>query len=96
VYDQGQRWSSPLFAAFIWKAPQADGPRIGLTVPKALGPAVRRNRIKRRFREVLRRRMRLLAPHWWMVLNPRRTAAEAPLGELEREIERLIERCATR
>jgi len=35
----------------------AEGPRLGLAVPKAVGSAVTRNRIKRRLREIFRARL---------------------------------------
>jgi ribonuclease P protein component len=93
--------SGPLFSAFCWQAPEgaaaALGPRLGLTVPKkAVRQAVVRNRIKRRFRDALRRRMAAMDPRWWLVINPRRASADAPFAELEREIDRLVERCASR
>src|SRR5207249_1098127 len=53
VYDNGIRLSSPLFAAFCLARTDAGSrvcARLGLTVPRALGGAVERNRIKRRSR----------------------------------------------
>ncbi len=70
-----------------------DGPRIGFTVPRALGNAVVRNRIKRRVREAVRFHLDWLKPQWSIVINPRRKAYEAPLPDLQREIERLFLRC---
>ena len=93
VYDAGARYSSALFAAFCVCEPQADGPRIGFTTPRALGKAVVRNRIKRRVREAVRRHLDWLSPQWSIVINPRRKAFDAPLPELEREVERLFRRC---
>jgi ribonuclease P protein component len=69
------------------------GPRIGLTVPRALGPAVVRNRIKRRFREAVRFTLDRLNPQWFIVINPRSKSLQAPLPELQREVERLFARC---
>ncbi len=69
------------------------GPRIGFTVPRALGGAVVRNRIKRRVREAVRLRLHQLSPQWSIVINPRRKAMDAPFPDLEREIERLFLRC---
>ncbi|PWT97841.1 MAG: ribonuclease P protein component [Terriglobia bacterium] len=93
VYDHGSRFSSPLFAAFCVREIEADGPRIGFTVPRAMGTAVVRNRIKRRFREAVRFCLDRLNPQWSIVINPRRKSLEAPLTELQREVERLFLRC---
>jgi len=82
-----------LFAAFCVREPQPDGPHIGFTVPRALGKAVARNRIKRRVREAVRGRLDRLNPHWSIVINPRRKALDAPLEEIQREVERLFGRC---
>ena len=70
------------------------GPRIGFTVPRALGKAVVRNRIKRRVREAVRLQLDRLSPQWSIVINPRRKALDAPVTELHREVERLFQRCS--
>ena len=94
VYDQGRRYSGPLFAAFFTARAECDGPKIGFTVPRAVGKAVVRNRIKRRVREALRLRLDRLNPQCELVINPRRQVLEASFPELEREVEKLFERCA--
>jgi ribonuclease P protein component len=83
------------FAAFLLAKPRADGegPRIGFTLPRAFGKAVKRNRAKRRLRELLRVRMGQVAPQWDLVINPRRAALDASPEDLQREVERLISRC---
>jgi ribonuclease P protein component len=72
---------------------QSDGPRIGFTLPRAVGKAVVRNRIRRRLREVIRLRLDRLNPQWSIVFNPRRKAFDAPIAELQREVEKLFLRC---
>lgn len=62
------------------------GPRVGLTVPKALGKAVARNRIKRRLRECVRAALPLLSAPVDLVLHPRRSVLEAEFSALEREV----------
>ena len=93
VYDQGSRFSGPMFAAFCLRGAVDDGPRIGFTVPRALGKAVLRNRIKRRMREAVRMRLDGLKSSWSIVINPRSRSLTAPTAELEREVERLFQRC---
>jgi ribonuclease P protein component len=62
------------------------GPRIGLTVPKALGKAVDRNRIKRRMREAVRHALPLLSAPVDVVLHPRRSVLALEFAQLEREV----------
>jgi ribonuclease P protein component len=63
-------------------------------VPRALGNAVVRNRIRRRVREAVRQHLDRLSPQWSIVINPRRKALDAPMPELEREVEKLFLRCS--
>lgn len=93
VYDHGTRVSGPFFAAFCLRLPEAAGPRVGFTVPRALGKAVVRNRIRRRVREAVRQQFDRLAPQWQIVINPRRAAHDAPFQDLLKEVERLFARC---
>ena len=64
------------------------GARVGLTVPKALGGAVDRNRIKRRLREAVRHNLPLLATAGAIdvILHPRRVALTMEFTALEREV----------
>ena len=62
------------------------GPRVGLTVPKALGKAVDRNRIKRRMRAAIRSSLPLLTAPVDLVLHPRRSTLTAEFAILEREV----------
>ena len=66
------------------------GPRIGLTVPKALGKAVDRNRIKRRMREAVRHALPLLAAPVDVILHPRRSVIELEFAQLEREVAQIF------
>jgi ribonuclease P protein component len=94
VYDRGNRFSGPFFAAFCFRETETTGPRIGFTTPRALGTAVVRNRIKRRMREAVRLQLERLSPEWSIVINPRRKAMQAPFQDLEREVERLFLHCS--
>jgi ribonuclease P protein component len=94
VYDHGTRVSGPLFAAFCLRREAGDaGVRIGLTVPKALGGAVVRNRIKRRLRAAFRLHRADWNLDWDIVLNPRKAAIRAPFADLERALAEVIRKC---
>jgi ribonuclease P protein component len=79
VYRQG-RSVSTRFLVLYWFA-REDGPdgaaRLGLAVPKAVGTAVVRNRIKRRLREIFRARSAELPQDHDYVLVVRPGLAEA-------------------
>jgi ribonuclease P protein component len=93
VYGAGQRRSSPQFAVFF-RAQQVSAAdrvsRFGISVKKALGGAVVRNRIRRRIREILRRNKTEIPSGWDIVIHPRRSVAQAPFAPLEAELVRLL------
>ena len=93
--DARKQWAKQIAYFSTLRAPgsqaalrsETAGPRIGLTVPKALGKAVDRNRIKRRLRELVREALPLLgALPVDIVLHPKRSVLEAEFGVLEREV----------
>jgi ribonuclease P protein component len=64
--------------------------RFGISVKKALGGAVVRNRIRRRIREILRRNKTEIPSGWDIVIHPRPSVAQAPFAPLEAELVRLL------
>ena len=64
--------------------------RFGISVKKALGGAVVRNRIKRRIREILRLNRTEIPTGWDIVIHPRSSVAQAAFVPLEAELLRLL------
>ena len=89
VYRGGQRRSSPQFLVFF-RANGLAHSRFGISVKKALGGAVVRNRIKRRMREILRVHRSEIPAGWDMVIHPRSSVARAEFALLREELLRLL------
>jgi len=91
VYKAGRKQFGKQLAYFHAARPvdrrsATPGPRIGLTVPKALGKAVDRNRIKRRLREAVRAALPLLTAPVDVILHPRRSVIDLDFLQLKREV----------
>lgn len=91
VYREGQRRSSREFTVFI-RRNGLERSRFGWSVKKALGTAVRRNRVRRRLREIVRLHREEILPGWDVVIHPRSTAATAQLALLAADLLKLLPR----
>jgi ribonuclease P protein component len=94
VYREGRKQFSASMSYFYAlraaDSPIPPGPRVGLTVGKVLGKAVDRNRIKRRMRDIVRRRVALVYANADIVLHPRRTVLAIDFAKLEAEVARIL------
>ena len=93
-YEEGRRVGGPMATLFV--VPN-DGScaRLGITASRKLGPAVVRNRLRRRCREIYRRwSRRSQLPAVDIVVNLRHPAVRSDMGEfrlgLERQLTKLI------
>jgi ribonuclease P protein component len=93
VYREGRRRSSSSFVVFF-RPNGREISRFGMSVKKALGMAVARNRMRRRIREILRLHRQEIAPGWDIVIHPRSTVATAKFAALEAELVQTLPRTA--
>ena len=89
VYREGRRRSSREFTLFV-RPNGLEISRFGWSIKKALGNAVRRNRIRRRLREIFRLHRREITPGWDIVVHPRTTVATAESSALAQEMLKLL------
>ena len=89
VYDEGQRHSASLCTVFC-RPNGLPHMRLGITTPVRLGGAVRRNRLRRRIREVFRLNRADLPGGWDVLVNPREAVGKVSFSTLQRELLRLF------
>jgi ribonuclease P protein component len=90
VYRAGRRRSSSHFTVFF-RANALPQTRFGVSIKKALGGAVVRNRMRRRVREIVRCHRREIPAGWDIVIHPKSAVAKARFAELTADLLRLLE-----
>jgi ribonuclease P protein component len=91
VYRGGRRRSNQTFVIFVRPNGLARD-RFGMSVKKALGNAVLRNRIRRRIREILRLHRNEMPAGWDIVIHPNKSVATLKFAKIETELLSLMPR----
>lgn len=90
VYQQGKKQFAGNMTVFYRERNDEAGPRVGFTVGKVLGGSVDRNRIRRRMRAAVQRRLALLTRPLDVVLHPRKSVLGLEFARLETEVGQLF------
>ena len=91
VKRHGRRMSTALFNLLAYRMDDAPS-RVGIVVGKRFGDAVRRNRAKRVFRELVRQVHRDLVPGQALLVFPKREAMAQPHATLKQAWETSLNR----
>jgi ribonuclease P protein component len=92
VYSRGRRASGDWMTVVVWLRRPGEIPaaRIGLSVSKEHGGAVRRNKLKRVLREAFRHERVAMPDNIDVILIPKKRDDNMPLAEVRIELPRLI------
>ena len=85
IQRTGRRYYCRLFIV-IWASGQNPWPRLGVTVSRKVGKAVKRNRAKRLIREAFRRNKAILPPATDIVIVASPAMVDASFDEVQAEL----------
>jgi ribonuclease P protein component len=91
VKRHGRRWSTHFFNLLVYKVDDAPS-RAGIVVGRRFGNAVRRNRAKRVFRELIRQSQPEFLPGQAVLVFPKREALLQPFAEMKEVWEATLRR----
>ena len=87
----GTARSTPLLVLRWIRTGRAES-RVGLSTPRTLGGSVQRNLVRRRLRDLLRRRLDSIGPGWDLLLIARPAAGQATFADLAGALDALLAR----
>ncbi len=90
MYRKGSVYRGRLFSVHVLPNPTGIRPRLGLSVSKKVGTAVKRNAVRRRLKEIFRSSLDSLPATLDFVVSARPAAAEATFEELSEEFLRSL------
>lgn len=95
VRSEGRSWSHPLLV--LYATPNHEKSfRAGYSISKRVGPAVVRNRVRRRLREILRARLHDVQLGWDIVIVARPPSGVATFGHIVEAMDTILGRAQLR
>ena len=94
VKQNGRSFTGKYLVLAVFRPPHESPVRAGLVTSRRVGPAVVRNRVRRRLREVYRLNRSRIGPGWWLVMIARVSASSASLAQLQQDWLRLAGRAS--
>jgi ribonuclease P protein component len=97
AFERLSRHGTRVRSASLWCSylhdPELEAPHVAFAIGRAVGPAVVRNRLRRRIRTVLHELSRTGdLPTCWLSIGARATATELTFDQLRDEVRRMIRR----
>jgi len=89
---RGRRAGARSLVVHLDQASRVDRPRAGFVVARSVGPAVTRNRVKRRLRHLVRPHLADLPASTRLVIRALPAAAEASSEQLDHDLARALHR----
>jgi ribonuclease P protein component len=94
VKQNGKSFTGKYLVLAVFRPPGESFVRAGLVTSRRVGPAVVRNRVRRRLREIYRLNRSRVCPGWWLVMIARVSASSASLAQLQQDWLRLAGRAS--
>lgn len=95
LYAKGKTAVFPTMAVYA-RPNGSKRSRLGFTVGTKVGKAVRRNKVRRRLREVYRIHEEQMLPGWDLVVVARVKSAHVPYRQLEKDLLRALDKLGVR
>jgi len=95
IYNRGKVYRSAHLTIFVLNRGKIQGIpniRVGIIVPRKAGKAVKRNKVKRRLREIFRLNKYLIAPDHDILIYVKKSATELSFSELKQVFLNLLKK----